>query len=77
MIYCEVVLLTIAIGGPFAMAHAVILSLLLFMALWSHVKTMTTDPGAIPSDAQPFQHEVEAGATVTMCGRCNCYKPPG
>lgn len=42
-----------------------------FLALWSHVKTMLTDPGAVPHDAQPINSDFNPG----FCFRCEAYKP--
>lgn len=42
-----------------------------FLALWAHVKTMLTDPGAVPPDAQPINADFNPG----FCHRCNAYKP--
>jgi len=49
----------------------VILTLILF-ALWSHLKTMLTDPGAIPSNAHPVA--ADKSTAIAMCGRCDGYK---
>jgi hypothetical protein len=70
-------MIALVLEGEFPAINAVVFSILCFLSLWSHAKTMFSDPGAIPADAQPFQHEIEAGVPITMCGRCDAYKPPG
>eukprot|EP00730_Choanoeca_flexa_P001163 TRINITY_DN10510_c0_g1_i4.p2 TRINITY_DN10510_c0_g1~~TRINITY_DN10510_c0_g1_i4.p2 ORF type:complete len:152 (+),score=10.58 TRINITY_DN10510_c0_g1_i4:27-482(+) len=63
----------------------IILNALLMMAGWAHVKTMLTDPGAIPPLPREMPVEVidrrqprlRNGEYVTSCQRCNCYRPQG
>lgn len=54
--------------------HAIVIGTLMFMALWSHLMIIFTDPGAIPANAHPITEETTGG--ITMCGRCDGYKPP-
>ena len=44
------------------------------MALWAHLTTMLTDPGAVPRDVVPTTPS--AGETYRLCHRCESYKPP-
>lgn len=50
--------------------------LLTALCLWAHVKTMLTDPGAVPRSARPLPSARDAGIPETICGRCDAYKPP-
>lgn len=51
---------------------------LCFLSLWSHLKTMLSDPGAVPKYAHPISLDIsDPTATITICGRCDGYKPPG
>jgi len=56
--------------------NGVILLILCGMSILSHFKTMFSDPGAIPRNAHPLPEDISA-ATVSVCGRCDAYKPPG
>jgi hypothetical protein len=70
--------------------HCVIFCSIAVMAIVSHFYAMTTDPGAVPPDAQPLAPPPEPdsavdenGAPVTspprrgkrLCRRCNSFKP--
>lgn len=57
------------------------------MAILSHFKAMTTDPGAVPPDAKPLPdpQDLEKGETTgesaahkgkRLCRRCHAFKPP-
>jgi hypothetical protein len=50
-----------------------IISVLIFMALWSHTMTMMSDPGSVPSNAHPVASD--KSTQIAMCGRCDGYKP--
>jgi len=41
------------------------------LAIWAHLKTMLTDPGAVPLDAQPLSSD----ADPSFCPKCDAYKP--
>ena len=49
------------------------------LALWSHFRAMTTDPGAVPKEALPLDY-YESGCQLqerhNVCKRCQHYKPP-
>lgn len=47
------------------------------LAVTSHMRTMLTDPGAVPVGYSPdhLLHE-EKGESLPMCSRCNGFKPP-
>ena len=42
----------------------------------AQLKTMFTNPGAVPRHAQPLIRASESGIPETICGRCDAYKPP-
>ena len=46
---------------------------LVVVTLASHVRTMTTDPGAVPRAARPLS---STGLLENICSRCDAYKPP-
>lgn len=54
--------------------HGVFISVLIVMALWCHLKTMVSDPGAVPKEAMPVLSDSDRSRI--RCGRCQCYKPP-
>jgi hypothetical protein len=52
----------------------------IFLAFWSHLKTMLTDPGAVPLDAIPLDYyDNEAGDGLKrhhdLCKHCTSFKP--
>lgn len=71
------------VGKPLHVLQFLVLNVLLAMAMWAHLATMLTDPGAIP--ALPKEQLVDRiprssprlmnGEWVTSCHVCNCYKP--
>jgi len=52
----------------------------LFMASFSHWRTMTTDPGAVPRDAEPLPGLAaefkRLGKAIPKCRRTGTFKPP-
>merc|ERR1711871_365268 len=57
------------------------------LAMYSHFAAMTTDPGAVPSNARPLptdtkEHDLESGTPNLpgkyrqYCKRCKAFKPP-
>ncbi len=60
-----------------------------FLAIASHFKAMTTDPGGVPPDAQPLTDTLDDKDTLNgmkepsilprrprrQCRRCNVFKP--
>jgi ribosomal protein L40E len=69
-------------GGHF---HRLAFTSTAVLAIYSHFKAMTTDPGAVPPDAQPLEEPpvraVEAEEAQPprkgkrLCRRCNAFKP--
>lgn len=62
--------------------HAIAFSIIVFLGMSSHFKAMTTNPGAVPSDARPVDHDesTEKGANSNnkkyrMCLKCDAFKP--
>ncbi len=60
--------------GYLSNIDTLILSLLLLIAVWCHLKVMFTDPGAVPKMAKPIPRDQHL--PHVMCGRCDSYKPP-
>lgn len=58
--------------------HAVLFSLLAFLATCSHLRAMTTNPGTIPkgnfTDENVKGLGLRAGDVVVRCTRCECIK---
>jgi len=76
ILYALSVLIVIYVQGTFDTTSFVCLVFLIFMALWSHLRTMLGDPGAVPCNAHPTAKDSASGASISMCGRCDGYKPP-
>ena len=52
-------------------------SFILFLSLMSfvcHLTTMISDPGTVPKTANPLAKDITN--QVSICGRCDSYKPP-
>lgn len=77
ILYAAAVTLVVVVDGELAYYNAIVILFLVFMALWSHARTMFGDPGAVPRNAHPLPRDAESGAVISMCGRCDGYKPPG
>jgi hypothetical protein len=57
--------------------HTIFFLIVSILAVTSHMRTMLTDPGAVPVGYSPSHllHE-EKGGSMPMCSRCNGFKPP-
>ena len=75
ILYAASVTILVVVEGDMAVYNGAIILTLVVLALWAHLKTMMGDPGAVPSNAHPLAQDSETGQIV--CGRCECYKPPG
>eukprot|EP00611_Tribonema_gayanum_P016712 TRINITY_DN29107_c0_g1_i1.p1 TRINITY_DN29107_c0_g1~~TRINITY_DN29107_c0_g1_i1.p1 ORF type:complete len:342 (-),score=82.42 TRINITY_DN29107_c0_g1_i1:119-1144(-) len=70
------------IARTYGWPHVAAFCALCALSLWCHLKVMTTDPGAVPHNARPVaaaEGRCEEGAeeaAVTMCARCDGFKPP-
>eukprot|EP00954_Amorphochlora_amoebiformis_P018760 1328255-Amorphochlora_amoeboformis.AAC.2 len=57
-----------------------IYNMLLFMASFSHYRAMTTNPGAVPKNAEPLpaltMELKRLGKGVPKCRRSGIFKPP-
>ena len=68
-------------GSLWGLAHLVLYSSLTFLSLASHATAMLTNPGAVPSDAQPLPAEAAAldeqggWRKRRFCSRCKAFKP--
>ncbi|GBG29100.1 Palmitoyltransferase ZDHHC7 [Hondaea fermentalgiana] len=57
--------------------HVVAFSTIVALAMISHVRAMTTDPGAVPKNAVPADFEPgDTGKSFRVCLKCDAYKPP-
>jgi hypothetical protein len=54
--------------------HGIVVLLLTQLTLWAHLKTMLTNPGTVPINAQPLLKD--RNRNHCFCPRCKCYKPP-
>lgn len=67
----------------FGVLHITVFNALALLAGYTHFRTMTTNPGAVPSDAQPLisdddEFDREQGSRAghkKFCRRCNGFKP--
>jgi palmitoyltransferase ZDHHC3/7/25 len=71
--YCGFTILLLAQHGDCPVLLAVLQITICTLALSCHVKTMMTDPGAIPAAALPLV--TKNVPYHTMCSICHCYKP--
>ncbi|KAH8020058.1 hypothetical protein HPB51_023941 [Rhipicephalus microplus] len=59
--------------------HLMLFELLAFLAVFSHVRTMVTDPGAVPRGTATReaveQLGLREGRLVYKCPKCSCLKP--
>ncbi|KAL1448608.1 palmitoyltransferase ZDHHC3 isoform X1 [Dermacentor albipictus] len=59
--------------------HLLLFELLAFLAVFSHVRTMVTDPGAVPRGTATReaveQLGLREGRLVYKCPKCSCLKP--
>jgi hypothetical protein len=76
MLYALATVAVVYATGQFDLTNFSVIVTLIFLALWSHLKTMMSDPGAVPSNAHPTAKDMSSGMTISMCGRCDGYKPP-
>ena len=59
--------------------NGLIALLIICLSFWSHVKTVFSDPGGVPKNAQPLSPSENTSLTYihqVRCGKCDCYKPP-
>lgn len=79
ILYAATVTLVVVIDTELELYNGVVILFLIFMALWSHLKTALSDPGVVPPNAHPLPHNAANGqpAPLTMCGRCDGFRPPG
>mmetsp|Transcript_30185 Transcript_30185/g.65025 ORF Transcript_30185/g.65025 Transcript_30185/m.65025 type:complete len:238 (-) Transcript_30185:1300-2013(-) len=72
VLFADFSLFFLVFRGHILFIHAVIVSLLTQLILWSHIKCMLTNPGTVPINAQPLKLVLRPA----FCARCQCYKPP-
>lgn len=61
--------------GYFDKTNSIAILVLCGMSFWCHFRTMFGDPGAVPRNAHPIPSDI--GSSISVCGRCDAYKPPG
>ena len=62
----------------FGQANLVVFNAFIFLAYWSHVKAMLTDPGAVPREALPldfYENGAQLQAYHNVCKKCQHFKP--
>jgi len=79
--YSAVTITFLAETGGVKCSLAMIYVLFCCLALASHAKTTLSDPGSVPSSAQPnetlrLQLQTNAESPVSMCSQCCAFKPP-
>mmetsp|Transcript_2623 Transcript_2623/g.3043 ORF Transcript_2623/g.3043 Transcript_2623/m.3043 type:complete len:338 (-) Transcript_2623:1001-2014(-) len=68
-------------GSNSGYIHSSIFSVIVVLAIVSHLKAMTTDPGAVPRDAMPINLSevqktgVKGKKNFRMCLKCDSFKP--
>ena len=78
ILFAAAVTLVVVIDTELELYNGIVILFLIFMALWSHLKTTLSDPGVVPPNAHPLPHTGNGHpAPLTMCGRCDGYRPPG
>lgn len=62
---------------PTGQFHMGMFTLIVTLAMSSHLRAMLTDPGAVPSNAVPSDFEPgDTGKSFRVCLKCDAYKPP-
>ena len=74
LLYSEYVLVFIIANDQLYFVHGIIVSILVILALWAHLKVMVTNPGTVPKNAKPLS--CDDNRSRIKCGKCKCYKPP-
>ena len=74
-LYADVVVTVVAVDGGWSIAHVPIYIFFSCLALIAQLKTMFTNPGAVPRHAQPLIRASESGIPETICGRCDAHAP--
>lgn len=77
-IYSAVTITFLAETGGIHGSYAMLYVTLTCLALASHAKTQFTDPGTVPTSAQPVEslRKQNPHAPLTMCSQCQTFKPP-
>jgi hypothetical protein len=71
-IYSWVAIVIMYLHSALTKVSLIFLSSLLFLSLWSMLKVMFTNPGAVESKAEPLS----SNDLFIKCKICNSYKPP-
>ncbi len=73
-IFAVYVVVDISLDGYVDLTNGLIISFLMLMSMWSHLKTMLSDPGSVPANAHPLKTKNKS-MSIAMCGRCDGFKP--
>eukprot|EP01038_Epipyxis_sp_PR26KG_P005165 gene5166-7190_t len=60
--------------GYVSHTNGALVIILTSMSIVTHLKVMLSDPGAVPHNAHPAS--TDRRLTISMCGRCDTFKPP-
>lgn len=63
------------VEGKWCIRDGAIISVLLYMSMWSFLMTVLSDPGYVPIGARPLGKTIAAGAPLALCAICQTYKP--
>mmetsp|Transcript_9638 Transcript_9638/g.15248 ORF Transcript_9638/g.15248 Transcript_9638/m.15248 type:complete len:576 (-) Transcript_9638:199-1926(-) len=74
LFFADFVVIFIVSIGDWADIHAVLFTLVVALAVCSHLKVMFSDPGAVPRHALPVARG-SPSQPETICGRCDAFKP--
>lgn len=74
-LYSIVITSLLVKSNDWSSLNGIIVCVLFFMTLWSHMTTMLSDPGVIPYAVRPLSVTLASGLPITMCTKCNTFKP--
>ena len=63
----------LSVGG---FSNVLLFDCFVVLCLAAHFNCMTTDPGAVPSNARPLPGLLERTDTIPLCKHTGCFKPP-
>ena len=63
----------LSVGG---FSNVLLFDCFVVLCLTAHFNCMTTDPGAVPSNARPLPGLLERTDTIPLCKHTGCFKPP-
>jgi len=63
----------ISVAGVF---HSLAFDIVALLCVLAHFNCMTSNPGAVPSNARPLPDLLERTETIPICKHSGCFKPP-